>query len=110
MAHFNNLTPDQAELLAMLAEECGEVIQIIGKILRHGLDNHHPDNPEIKNRNLLAKEILDVEVIIHMIEMSRMVSQQNMPEFINALSKKLRFTHHQDELRSVMSASVQTVL
>ena len=34
--HFNNLTPGEAERLAILAEECGEVIQIIGKILRHG--------------------------------------------------------------------------
>lgn len=34
--HFNNLTPGEAERLAMLAEECGEVIQAVGKILRHG--------------------------------------------------------------------------
>lgn len=42
--HFNGLTPAEAERLAMLSEECGEVIQIIGKILRHGYDSYHPDD------------------------------------------------------------------
>ena len=33
---FNGLTPAEAERLALLMEECGEVVQIIGKVLRHG--------------------------------------------------------------------------
>ena len=37
--HFNGLTPVQAELLALLSDECGELVQIIGKIMRHGLDS-----------------------------------------------------------------------
>ncbi len=37
MTHFNELTPAEAERLAYLAEECGEAIQIIGKILRPSL-------------------------------------------------------------------------
>jgi len=44
------------ERLALLAEECGEVIQVIGKILRHGYDSHHPDGTKT-NRNLLATEL-----------------------------------------------------
>ena len=35
-SHFNKLTPAQAERLAILIEECGEVIQAATKILRHG--------------------------------------------------------------------------
>lgn len=34
--HFNQLKPSEAERLACLIEECGEVIQAAGKILRHG--------------------------------------------------------------------------
>lgn len=33
---FNGLSPAEVERLALLAEECGEVIQTVGKILRHG--------------------------------------------------------------------------
>ena len=34
--HFNGLTPAEDERLAMLAEECAEVIKIVSKIQRHG--------------------------------------------------------------------------
>lgn len=34
--HFNNLTPAEAERLAILLEELGEAQQAIGKILKHG--------------------------------------------------------------------------
>lgn len=57
--HFNELNPSQAEVLALLAEECGEVIQVVGKILRHGLHSRHPDGgPD--NKELLTKELGDV--------------------------------------------------
>jgi len=58
MEHFNNLTPKEDELLALLMEECGEVIQVIGKIMRHGLESWHPtDDALVSNRSLLELEI-----------------------------------------------------
>ena len=33
---FNELSPAEVERLAILAEEMGEAIQVIGKVLRHG--------------------------------------------------------------------------
>lgn len=57
--HFNGLTPAEAELLTLLAEECGEVVQAVCKILRHGLDFHHPVSGEV-NRAILEKEMGDV--------------------------------------------------
>jgi NTP pyrophosphatase (non-canonical NTP hydrolase) len=57
--HFNGLTPAEAERLALLAEECGEVIQAIGKVLRHGYESRHP-NGGPTNREALEKEIGDV--------------------------------------------------
>jgi NTP pyrophosphatase (non-canonical NTP hydrolase) len=58
---FNKLNPSQAERLALLAEECGEVIQIIGKILRHGYKSTHPnDLGGDTNRALLENELGDV--------------------------------------------------
>jgi hypothetical protein len=36
----------ERERLAMLAEEAGEIVQIIGKILRHGYESYHPEDSE----------------------------------------------------------------
>ena len=60
MDHFNGLSPAEAERLAMLAEECGEVIHIVGKILRHGYDSYHPADPTVTNRDLLGRELTDL--------------------------------------------------
>lgn len=71
-AHFNHLPPDQAEALALLAEECGELVQIIGKILRHGLDSHHPDTGD-NNVELLQKEVGDVLAALRIAEVQRLI-------------------------------------
>jgi NTP pyrophosphatase (non-canonical NTP hydrolase) len=61
MQHFNQLTPAQVERLALLAEEMGEAAQVIGKILRHGMDSSNPLDPAgATNRTLLEKELGDV--------------------------------------------------
>jgi NTP pyrophosphatase (non-canonical NTP hydrolase) len=58
---FNELTPAEAERLALLAEEMGEALQAIGKVLRHGYESYHPDHPEgPSNRHALTREIGDV--------------------------------------------------
>lgn len=59
MEHFNRLTPAEAERLALLAEEMGEAIQTIGKVLRHGYDSRHPDGGET-NKESLERECGDV--------------------------------------------------
>lgn len=62
MAKFSNqLTDGQTERFALLAEEMGEAIQVIGKILRHGLRSYNPhDKAQTSNRQLLEKELGDV--------------------------------------------------
>ena len=61
--HFNKLTPAEAERIALLMEECGEVVQICGKILRHGFESRHPTGTTT-NRTELAKELGDVEAAV----------------------------------------------
>lgn len=60
---FNKLTPAEAERLALLSEECGEVIQAVGKILRHGYESKHPDGGPT-NRESLERELGDVRWVI----------------------------------------------
>ena len=55
------LSDAEHERLALLAEECAEVIQVVGKILRHGYESTHPDGGP-NNRSLLAKEIGDMQL------------------------------------------------
>lgn len=54
----NKLTPAQLERLAILSEECGEVQQAIGKILRHGYASRNPnDVSSLSNREMLEAEV-----------------------------------------------------
>ena len=98
MKHYNDLTPAQAERLAYLAEECGEVIQIVGKILRHGYSNFDPtaSPPRATNRNLLRNELIDLMGAINLME------QNN--DFIRIIKDKPKSTskyfHHQDSNKS----------
>jgi len=58
LCHFNNLSPAETERLALVMEECAEVIQVIGKILRHGYASYNPfDEKKTTNRELLEMEL-----------------------------------------------------
>ena len=93
--HFNNLTPAEAERLSILAEECGEIVQVIGKILRHGYQSCHPESP-IKNRTLLEKEIGDFEAIMGMMIIKGDIHEDPICVFTKEKINKLpRWTHHQ---------------
>ena len=99
MIPYNQLTPDKVERLAMLAEECAEVIQIIGKILRHGYASHHPDDVQATpNRRLLENELLDAFAVhLAMIRAGDIRSPGDLEKSAAARwEKKLRYAHHQD--------------
>jgi NTP pyrophosphatase (non-canonical NTP hydrolase) len=103
---FNRLSPAEAERLACLSEECGEIIQAIGKVLRHGYEDVDPNDPHPNpgtgmgpnNRYKLAGEIGDLNEVC-----ARMVDAGDInPEIIKSSSalkhKKLkRWTHHQPD-------------
>ena len=97
--HFNGLRPDEAERLAMLAEECGEVVQVIGKILRHGYESKHPahlDGPT--NRDLLAKECADVMAVLKLMANAgdaAIINGLPGPMLKQAMERKLKYAHHQ---------------
>jgi NTP pyrophosphatase (non-canonical NTP hydrolase) len=100
MSHFNQLTPSEAERLAMLAEECAEVIQVIGKILRHGYASYHPDDPHgPDNQRLLEKELIDVFAVhIAMFDAGDIRSPGVLEDVARKRwLKKLQYTHHQEK-------------
>lgn len=95
--HFNELTPGQAERLALLLEELGEAQQAIGKILRHGYSSTNPivpDSPD--NRAQLTKELGDVQCAIKLLCSA---GDLEKPLIKTAAKSKLksviRWMHHQ---------------
>lgn len=93
--HFNKLTPAEVERLALLSEECGEVIQAIGKILRHGYESCHPDS-SVTNRENLEREIGDVYAAITILRESEDVSFAQLRTFQSLKLDKIgTYLHHQ---------------
>lgn len=95
--HFNRLTPAEAERLAILAEECGEIVQIVSKALRHGLDFHHPDTGET-NRAAIMREIGDLNAICARMVKAGDIQPAPILAASNSKDAKLpRWTHHQPD-------------
>lgn len=61
------LSPAQIERLALLAEECGGVIHVVGKVLRHGYSSASPFGGA-KNQVALERELGDLGAAVQMIE------------------------------------------
>jgi len=54
-------------LLICLGEECAEIIQIADKALRFGLDDWHPDVPDVTNQEHLANELADLAAVVELL-------------------------------------------
>lgn len=96
MEHFNKLSPAENERLALISEECGEVIQIIGKIQRHGYESYSPFDPEYTtNRTLFEKELADLSVVLGVLYVAKDVDIFKMLQFAEAKVKRLdKYLHH----------------
>lgn len=67
------LLPAQIERLALVAEEAGEVIQAIQKILRHGFESSNPELPleqRVTNRQHLEKELGQLHLVMGILAAS----------------------------------------
>jgi NTP pyrophosphatase (non-canonical NTP hydrolase) len=92
------MTNAELERLAILAEECGEVVQIVGKIIRHGYESHNPfDESKTINRQLLEKELGDLEFIIWLMKKSDDVDSTNVITSEKQKRRKIKqYLHHND--------------
>ena len=97
--HFNALSPAEAERLAFLIEECGEVIQAASKILRHGYDSFNPTlDADVSNRDRLTIELGQVRAAMYLLHTSGDINEHR--EKVATLTKirSVRHgMHHQPE-------------
>lgn len=101
-SHFNGLTESQAERLALLSEECAEVIKAVSKILRHGYESTNPtvsvpddERPET-NRTALERELGDVICAIRKLRHAEDVSECQIDRYADEKAIKIKkWLHHQ---------------
>lgn len=97
------LTPAETERLALLAEEMGECIQLIGKVLRHGYESRDPTNPNKgSNREQLEKEVGQVLFAIDLIckqDLCETAIEDNRAQKAQTVWKWL---HYQDSNAAIM--------
>ena len=95
----NHLTQAQVERLALLAEEMGEALHAIGKVLRHGYESFDPTveaHQIITNRSMLEKELGDVRAAMILLCNANDLSKNTIHYYAD---EKLRIVqnwlHHQ---------------
>lgn len=97
--HFNRLSPAEAERLALLAEECGEVVQAIGKILRHGYGSRDPTSRKADggptNRQALETEIGDLLAACELLAEADLSPAAIADAEKQKRSRVQRYLHHQ---------------
>lgn len=65
----HELTDKQKEYLLILAEECSEVIKVITKTFRFGLESKNPNIPNSPtNKEELIQEIGDVMAMVELLK------------------------------------------
>lgn len=92
------LTPAERERLTLIAEEAGEVVQAVTKVLRHGYYDYNPfDENKVPNKEKLEKEIGDlVGVIQFALENADLsgaeISRHSSIKMLNAA----KYLHHNE--------------
>lgn len=90
------MTNSELERLAILAEECAEVQQIICKIIRHGFESYNPfDETKTTNRDLLERELGDLSFAVNFCAENEDINLINVRGFIDKKRGNIKkYLHH----------------
>lgn len=55
-------------ILVTVSEECAEIQQAVSKALRFGLENHHPNNPDVTNADDILYEFIQLQALIESLQ------------------------------------------
>lgn len=92
-AHY---TPEAEEVLLKTAEEAGEVVQAVAKMLQHGPYSHNPDNPmQGNNRRAFSKELGDMLGLIKWCFEQGLVDHYVLQEAARTKMQRVaQYAHH----------------
>lgn len=84
-----SLTKQQEEILRIMQEECGEVVQIVSKVCRFGIDQQHlkDDKP---NRERLSEELGDLACMIKLAVDFGIITEEDLLNASIAKEEKLK--------------------
>lgn len=67
-------TPEEAEMLVILAEECAEVIKDVAKWLRFGAKDIDPDKPDVVTNDVrMAMEVGDIYEVVRRLQIMNLI-------------------------------------
>lgn len=87
---MSNIINEQTEPLVILQEECAELIQIISKIYRWGLDSNNNGKLPLSNKEQLIQELGDVLALIRIVCTKNNISTLEIDSAIDNKLKKLK--------------------
>ena len=92
-----NLSEAERERLALLVEENGEVLQAIGKVLRHGFESRNPlDRSSETNRLQLAREVGHLEHAVNRLTGAGDLERDTIDDARERKERTVgRWLHHQ---------------
>lgn len=94
MGIVNRIGEAEQERLGLFTEEMGESQLEIGKILRHGIDSRHPDDPDLSNAERLELEAGHVLASIDLLVACGTLSREGLARSRRAKLEKLRSWLH----------------
>lgn len=95
----NGLTGAQMERLVIIAEEAGEVIQAVTKILRHGWRSTHPSCPSMDNGAHLVKELGDLRAAIQLcIQAGEILQPSYQYHALEKLARVKKYLHYGENM------------
>ncbi len=101
--YFADLKPHELEMLALASEECCEVGEAVGKALRHGLNECHPDGGR-DNIDNVARELGQVAAVVEMMlqlgVLDRIEVEAGIEEKWEKVGDYLHHVHVDAELRT----------
>lgn len=83
------MNKQQEEILRIMQEECGEVVQMVSKVCRFGIDQQHlkDDKP---NRDRLTEELGDLQCMIDLAVRYGIVEGPSVQSARRAKEEKLK--------------------
>ena len=89
------LTMADREALALLAEECAEVIQAVGKLLRHGVMTlDEPSGTKYDNRAMLSRELGHVTIALALLPPTVYDDKISLESAIRKSERIQPYLHH----------------